>query len=206
MANTRAKWINDKLRFDRAPMFTSAACATTNVRNITSDVDTETLIVACPMPIKSFSTTRDMCFRAKIGGVCATSSQHMIASLRWGSTAILTAITSTAAATGGGKHQAYDVPYTFDFTGRIGNASSSGHIAATCISVIGNTSRRQNIWSTTGSTDGAGVKMSTSDLNLESGTTLGLNITLKMSSTQTGAAGTTAMWTNTIGYIELFSG
>ena len=206
MANTKSKWIKDKLQFYNAPMFTSVAACSTNVRLATTDVDTETLIVACPMPTRSFSTTRDMLFRAKIGGICATSSQHMIAELRWDTDTILTAITSTAAATGGGKHKAYDVPYTFDFVGRIGNASSSGHIAATCISVIGNTSRRQNLWSTTGSTDGAGVKMSTSDLNLESGTTLGLNVTLKMSSTQGGAVGTTAAWTNTVGYIELFSG
>jgi len=201
MAFTKAEWRNDKLRFHGAPMFTSVASASTNIRGIGATVETTQLAVSCPIYYDTFTTQRNMSFRAKIAGICATSSGWLVATLRYGTTPILTARTSTATA----KHMGYNHPYSFDFSGRIGKASSSGHITATCIVTLGRTTHQIGVRHTTGTT-GSGVKMSTSDINLKVNSTLGLNVVLRGWTTSAGAAGTTPAFTNTVAYIELFSG
>ena len=202
MANTKAEWRKDKLRFHGREMFTSVASASTNIRGVGATVETTQLAVSCPIDAGNFTTQGSMHFRAKIAGICATSSGWLIAQLRYGAEVLLTARTSTATA----KHKAYNNPYSFDFAGRIGTASSSGNITVSCVSILGAATHQTRMTGTTGSTDGAGVRYATSDLSLQTGTTLGLNITLRGWTTSAGAAGTTPAFTNTVGYIELFSG
>jgi len=202
MGNTKSEYRNDKLRFYGAPMFTSVASASTNIHGIGATVETTQLAVSCPIYAGTFTTQGSMHFRAKIAGFCATSSGWLIATLRYGAEVLLTARTSTATA----KHMGYHHPYSFDFAGRIGTASSSGNVTVSCVSILGGATHQVRMTGTTGSTDGAGVKFATSDLSLQTGSTLGLNITLRGWTTSAGAAGTTPSFTNTVGYIELFSG
>ena len=113
MAETRSHWRNNQLlRFYGAPMFASVASASTNVRGVGATVDVAQVAVACPVYYDNFTTQRNMHFRAKIAGIMATSSGYLTATLRYGTTAVLAARTSTATTA---KHKAYNNPYSFDF-------------------------------------------------------------------------------------------
>ena len=94
-----------------------------------------------------------------------------------------------------------------DFYGRFAEASSSGHIAASAIGVMGSkaTTSFNNCVGTTGST-AAGTKWTTSDINTTVDTTLGLNVVLSIATTSLNAAGKAMAITNNVAYIELFSG
>ena len=203
MANTKAEYRKDKLRFHNAPMFTSVASASTNVRGTGITADTSKLAVSCPIPAGTFTTQGSMGFRAKVAGICATSSGWMIATLRYNNEVILIAKSSTTTT----KHRVYDNPYSFDFIGRISNFSSSGQITATCVATMGSATHLTQVTGTTGTTGGTNTKMSTSDLSLQTGSTLGLNVMVEMSATAVAAVPTVpATFTNNVAYIELFSG
>lgn len=202
---TKAEWREGGyLRFKDAAMFKSVASISTNLRSFGPGCDSSALVVSCPIYAGTFTTQRNMSFRAKVAGIAASSTSQMIATLRYDTKAILQVTVPTTAV----KFKAYDNPYSFEFVGRIANASSLGNITATCVAMMGETIKGKKVQGTTGSTAGGGVKMSTSDINFKPGSTLGLNILLSMESTQgVGAANPTISgFTNTVGYIELFSG
>ena len=204
---TKSHWRNNLLRFYGDPMFTAVASQTTNVRLSAAGCDTPTVVVSCPIYAGTFTTQNNMHFRVKAAGVAATSTAHMVAVLRYGSTTILTVKTSTASSTAGkgARHKDLATPYSFDFNGRICNVDSSGRISAVCVAEMGETTPTLKCVGTTGST-AVGVKFTTSNIDLITASTLGLNVTINISSTQAGGAGTASGWTNTIGFVELFSG
>ena len=202
---TKAEWRNGKLRFYGNPMFTSVATQTTNIRKTSTAVaDTTTLVVSLPMYAGTLSTERNMSFHAHIGGVVATSSAWIVATLRYDTDTVLEVLSSTILA----KHVtlAYGTPYSVDFHGRFVHCSTVGHISACGIATVGHTTCRTNIFGTAESTAGA-HPFSTSDINMRTDSTLGLNVTLHLSSTAAAAVpGSPNRFTNTVCYIELFSG
>jgi len=204
---TKAEWRNNMLRFHGDPMFTAVASASTNVRLTLATVKTPTVVVACPIYANTLSTGRNMHFHARIGGICASSSGFVFsATLRYGTTTIMTI---PLPGSSGRIFNSRVIPYNVDFYGRFANASSSGHIAAGAIGVMGSkaTTSFNNCIGTLGSTNGAGTKFTTSDINLRTvDSTLGLNVVVSIATTSLNAAGKAMAITNTIGYIELFSG
>lgn len=204
MANTQAEWREGGyLRFKDAFMFKSVASASTNVRLTAEDSTTPTLVVSCPIYAGTFTTQRNITFRAKVAGIAASATAQMEATLRYGTSTILAVTIPTSAH----LFAATTVPYSFEFTGRIANYSTLGNITATCVSMMGGATGYTRVQATTGSTNDTGVKMSTSKINLKRGTTLGLNILINVESTNGGAGGAQiSAFTNTVAYIELFSG
>lgn len=201
---TKAEWRNDKLRFYGNPMFTSVATQSTNVRisGAGAGSTTLTLVVSCPIYAGTLSTEQNMHFHAHIGGIVATSTSHIVAILRYGTTNILTVLSSTLKA----QHEVYDVPYTVDFHGRFVECSTLGRISAVGVCMMGATTATMACWGTTGST-GTVQQFATSEINLRVDSSLGLNVVMSLDSTNDGAGGAVvAGFTNTVGYIELFSG
>ena len=199
---TKSEWRNNMLRFHGDAMYTAVASQTTNVRVTGVGVDTPTVAVACPIYSGTLSTAGNMHFHGRIAGVCASSTASVIASLRYGTTTILTC--SVPLASTCRKHQASNLPYNFDFYGRFAKASSSGLVTATCVGTMGRTTRFTRCVGTTGST-AARTKFASTDINNVGNSTLGLNIVISLLSTA-GGAGTVSAFTNTVGFIELLSG
>jgi len=200
---TKSEWRKGKLRFYGDPMFSAVATQTTNVSLSGALSKTPTVVVACPIYANTMSTERNMHFHARIAGVTATSSATVLtATLRYNTTTILSCALPAK------KFKAYNIPYNVDFYGRFANASSSGHIAAVAVGQIGSkpTTSFSVCAGTVGSTDGAGTKFSTSNINMAVDSTLGLNIVVSYGTTIIGAGAQANRITNTVGYIELFSG
>ena len=202
---TKAEWRNGMLRFYGAPMFSSVAAATTNVRTSGATVKTATVAVACPIYADTLSTERNMHFHARVAGIVSSSSGCVLtATLRYGTTAILSIPLPDST---GKKFMAFNVPYNIDFYGRFAEASSSGQISAGAVGVMGSkaTTSFNNVVATTGST-AAGTKFATSNIDTTVNSTLGLNVVLSIATTALGGAGKPHAITNNVGYIELFSG
>ena len=75
---TKAEWRNNMLRFHGNPMFTSVACATTNVRLTLAAIKTPTVAIACPIYTGTLTTERNMHFHARIAGITASSSGSVL--------------------------------------------------------------------------------------------------------------------------------
>jgi len=150
MGQTKARWRNNMLQFYGDAMYTAVASQSTNVRVTGVGVDTPTVAVACPIYADTLSTAGNMHFHAKIAGVCASSTASVIASLRYGTTTILTCTVPSS----GHKHVASNLPYNFDFYGRFAVASSSGLLTSVGVGMMGRTTRYTECVGTTGSTAG----------------------------------------------------
>lgn len=201
---TKSHWRKGRLRFYGSPMFTSIGAQSTNVRITGADVKTPTVTVQCPLYTESLTTDGAMHFHARIAGVTASSSACiMTATLRYETATILSLAFPAQ------KFKARNIPYNVDFHGRFAEASTLGNIAAIAIGTIGShaTTSFTVVAGTVGSTDGSRTKWSTSEINLQVNSSRGLNVVVSIATTQlAGGADIPTAITNTLGYIELFSG
>ena len=196
---TKSHYRNDKLRFYGAPMFTSVASMTTNIRKIGATITTEEVLVSEPVWAGTLSTEKNMNFRVVAGGILSSSSQYCDFSLCWGSTEI-----ANVRAFNAKVKEAYK-PWHCEWVGRFANIqTSSGQITAVGKVTVGFSTPKIYMGATTGST-AQGVKFATTNLALKAASTLGLNLTADFHSTA-GGVGTTPAITCNYGYIQYFSG